>query len=204
MISLHNELSVIRFIFLQTTLGTFVNDEQLEPNVEKELFEDDEIGLGVKTDCDKSDRTNFVFRLKKTETVELNSDSDDDDRGLEVGFVKNVDEKLLEKSSENEKQVQKQPMFKKKKQSHNVATKNVCSEDHKKTAVQLIDPLSLKRNRRKSVLLIDFEELETVKKKRGRPRKNPEEIKEKIKMLPKNSKLKEVAKPKGKRALKLK
>lgn len=195
---------IINFL-LQTKYGTFVNNEKLEPIIERELFEDDEVGLGVNTDCDKNDRTNFVFQLKKSETVELNSDGDDDDN-LEVELDPNATATLevqQEKNPENYS-ISQQPTLT---QIADLSKKQENLRHWMKKPAQLIDPLPQNRKRRKSVLLSNFivgNDSEPVKKKRGRPKKIADDVKEKLKKLTENSEPKEIVKPKGQRNLKIK
>lgn len=64
------------FLF-QSKHGTYVNESKIVANVEKEIFENNLIGLGVNPiTADRSKRSNFIYMLKKAETLEIYSDEE--------------------------------------------------------------------------------------------------------------------------------
>lgn len=67
------------FSLSQSTSGTYVNEEKILPNTEREIFENDHISFGANpTEADRSDRTNFIYKLTTVQTFTVDSDDDSD------------------------------------------------------------------------------------------------------------------------------
>jgi hypothetical protein len=148
-----------------------VNDYKLIPEVERELFENDVIGLGVTGNVDTSDRTNFVFRLLKSFTVEINSDDDSKSEGKNSDSEVGVNY-LPEQNEEASKM-----------QSSLSPVKTVIASNEKQEKLRHLKQkskfISEKRKKRVPVVLnenkVEIVQVTPQKRKRGRPKKQNED-----------------------------
>lgn len=164
-----------------------MNDTKILPNKEIEIFENDLVGFGSTTAADTTSKATLIYSLKRAQTFELESDSDDSDveevvadSSAEIHCATNLDdEPAIETNDEveNDLLVETSDSPAKKLQNKKATPpkdfgKKIQTLRHwKKPAAVLIDPLPMKKGRKlKDTTNVNESLVASQPRKRGRPK----------------------------------